>query len=196
MEEKDDIKVIKINVFQTAMTLGTYLGLYIILVYALMGLTLKYSALSLVALPLLLGIPVVAFFLIKRFRDANCKPFFPFPVSWIITILTFLFATVLSCMTVYLYLRFLDNGALAAGMMEQMDAIIIASDAAKQSLTDQAQIDQFQSNIDMFKSVITWFCSLSPSAMTKQIIQSSLVWGNILSLVIGIIATKRIRINR
>jgi len=196
MEEKDGIKVIKINVFQTAMTLGTYLGLYIILVYALMGLTLKYSALSLVALPLLLGIPVVAFFLIKRFRDANCKPFFPFPVSWIITILTFLFATVLSCMTVYLYLRFLDNGALAAGMMEQMDAIIIASDAAKQSLTDQAQIDQLQSNIDMFKSVITWFCSLSPSAMTKQIIQSSLVWGNILSLVIGIIATKRIRINR
>ena len=196
MEEKDGIKVIKINVFQTAMTLGTYLGLYIILVYALMGLTLKYSALSLVALPLLLGIPVVAFFLIKRFRDANCKPFFPFPVSWIITILTFLFATVLSCMTVYLYLRFIDNGALAAGMMEQMDAIIIASDAAKQSLTDQAQIDQLQSNIDMFKSVITWFCSLSPSAMTKQIIQSSLVWGNILSLVIGIIATKRIRINR
>ena len=196
MEEKDGIKVIKINVFQTAMTLGTYLGLYIILVYALMGLTLKYSALSLVALPLLLGIPVVAFFILKRFRDANCKPFFPFPVSWIITILTFLFATVLSCMTVYLYLRFLDNGALAAGMMEQMDAIIIASDAAKQSLTDQAQIDQLQSNIDMFKSVITWFCSLSPSAMTKQIIQSSLVWGNILSLVIGIIATKRIRINR
>ena len=196
MEEKDGIKVIKINVFQTAMTLGTYLGLYIILVYALMGLTLKYSALSLVALPLLLGIPVVAFFLIKRFRDTNCKPFFPFPVSWMITILTFLFATALSCMTVYLYLRFIDNGALAAGMMEQMDSIIVASDAAKQTMTNQAQIDQFQSNIDMFKNVITWFCSLSPSAMTKQFIQSSLVWGNILSLIIGIIATKRIRINR
>lgn len=196
MEEKDGIKVIKINVFQTAMMLGTYLGLYIILVYALMGLTMKYSALSLVALPLLLGIPVVAFFLIKRFRDANCKPFFPFPVSWMITILTFLFATVLSCMAVYLYLRFIDKGALAAGMMEQMNTIIQASDATIQAMTDQVQIDQIRSNMDMFKSVITWFCSLSPSAMTKQLIQSSLLWGNILSLIIGIIATKRIRLNK
>ena len=196
MEEKDGIKVIKINVFQTAMMLGTYLGLYIILVYALMGLTMKYSALSLVALPLLLGLPVVAFFLIKRFRDANCKPFFPFPVSWMITILTFLFATVLSCMAVYLYLRFIDKGALAAGMMEQMNTIIQASDATIQAMTDQVQIDQIRSNMDMFKSVITWFCSLSPSAMTKQLIQSSLLWGNILSLIIGIIATKRIRLNK
>ena len=196
MEDNNEIKVIKINVFQAAMTLGTYLGLYIILTYLLVGLTLKYSALSLIALPLMLGIPVVAFFLVKRFRDANCKPFFPFPVSWMITILTFLFATVLSCMAVYLYLRFLDNGALAAGMMEQMNAIIQASDATIQSMTDQVQIEQIRTNMDLFKSVITWFCSLSPSAMTKQLIQSSLLWGNILSLIIGIIATKRIRLNK
>lgn len=196
MEDNNEIKVIKINVFQAAMTLGTYLGLYIILTYLLVGLTLKYSALSLIALPLMLGIPVVAFFLVKRFRDANCKPFFPFPVSWMITILTFLFATVLSCMTVYLYLRFIDKGALAAGMMEQMNTILQASDATIQAMTDQAQIEQMHSNMDAFKSIITWFCSLSPAAMTKQLIQSSLLWGNILSLIIGIIATKRVRLNK
>ena len=90
MEEQRENKVIKINLMQVSMTLGTYLGLYITLVYAITALSVKYIALSLFAVSLMLGIPVIAFFLIKRFRDANCKPFFPFPVSWIISILTFL----------------------------------------------------------------------------------------------------------
>ena len=196
MEEQNGNKVIRINLMQVSMTLGTYLGLYIILVYAFTLLSVKFSALSVVAMILMLGIPVIAFFLIKRFRDTNCKPFFPFPVSWMISILTFLFATMLSCMAAYLYLRFIDNGAFAAGLMERMDMIMLASGSAAQELADPVQAEQYNSTMELFKQTITRFCSLPASGMTKQLVQTSLMWGNILSLVIAIITTKRIRLKQ
>lgn len=194
MEEQNGNKVIKINIMQVSMTLGTYLGLYIILVYALSALSVKYMALSLISMPLILGIPVVAYLLIRRFRDTNCKPFFPFPVSWILTILTFLFATMLSCIAAYLYLRFIDNGAFAACIMERLNEYMLASDSVVQTMTDQAQIERYNATMDLFKQTVTWFCSLPASGMTKQILQSSLMWGNILSLIIALITAKRIRL--
>ena len=194
MEEQNGNNIIKINLMQVSMTLGTYLGLYIILVYALTALSVKYSILSFFAASLMLGIPVIAYFLIRRFRDTNCKPFFPFPVSWIISILTFLFATMLSCTAAYLYLRFIDNGALTAGIMERMDAVMLASDSVKQDMTDPAQVAQYNSTLELFKQTVTWFCSLPASGITKQLVQASLMWGNILSLIIALITAKRIRL--
>ena len=196
MEEQNENKIIRINLFQVSMTLGTYLGLYIILAYALTALSVKYAAFSLIAMPLFLGIPVIAFFLIKRFRDTNCKPFFPFPISWMLTVLTFLFATMLSCMVAYLYLRFIDNGAFAAGLMERLNMIISSSDSVTQTLTDPVQVEQYNSTMELLKQTVTWFCSLPASGVTKQLAQTSLMWGNILSLIIALITTKRIRLKQ
>ena len=196
MEEQDGKKVIKINLLQTSMTLGSYLGAYMILAYLVTVLTIKYPALSLLALPLLLGIPVVAFFLIKRFRDSTQVPFFPFPLSWMISILTFLFATVLSCMVAYLYLRYLDHGALANGLMARMEMMMQSTQAVTSAMTDQAQVEQYNKSMEFMRQTITWFCSLSASAMTKQLIQASLMWGNILSLIIGLITAKRLKLNQ
>ena len=196
MEEQNGNKVIKINLMQVSMTLGTYFGLYIILAYAITVLSVKINALSLIAMPLILGIPVIAYILIRRFREANCKPFFPFPVSWMISILTFLFATMLSCMAAYLYLRFIDNGAFAAGLMERMDMIMLASESAAQELTDASQAEQYNSTMELLKQTVTWFCSLPASGMTKQLLQASLMWGNIISLIIGLLTAKRIKLQQ
>ena len=193
MEEQEEQKIIRINILQTSMTLGTYLGAYIILAYLASVLTVKYAAISLLAVPLLFGIPVVAYFLIRRFRDSTKAPFFPFPVSWMLSILTFLFATVLSCMVAYLYLRYIDNGALAAGLTARMDMMIQSSQAMTAAMTDPAQIDQYNKTMELMQQTIAWFCSLPASAMTKQLIQSSLMWGNIISLIIGLITAKRIK---
>ena len=194
MEEQEGRQVIRINILQTSMTLGTYLGAYIILAYFAMALTVKYTMVSLLALPLLFGIPFVAFFLIRRFRDSTKAPFFPFPVSWMLTILTFLFATVLSCMAAYMYLRFIDHGALASGLMARMEDMMAQSDAFTSALSDPAQIEQYKSTMELMRQTVTWFCSLPASGITKQLIQSSLMWGNILSLIIGLVTAKRLRI--
>ena len=194
MEEQEGQKIIRINLLQSSMTLGTYLGVYMILAYAVTAMTVKYTALSLLSFPLVLGIPVVAFFLVRRFRDSTQAPFFPFPVSWMLTLLTFMFATALSCMAAYLYLRFIDNGALASGLMARMNEMVAQSDAVTAVMTDPAQVEQYNKAMEMMQQAITWFCSLPASGVTKQLIQSSLMWGNILSLVIALITAKRIRL--
>jgi membrane protein implicated in regulation of membrane protease activity len=194
MDQQNEPKIIRINILQTSMTLGTYLGAYIILAYLVTLLTVKYPALSLLAVPLFIGIPVVAFFLIRRFRDSTQAPFFPFPISWMISILTFLFATALSCMVAYLYLRFIDNGALASGLMARMEEMMAQSGAVTSAFTDPAQVEQYNQTMELFRQTITWFCSLPASGVTKQLIQTSLVWGNILSLFIGLLTAKRIRL--
>ena len=196
MEEQEGKKIIQINILQTSMTLGTYLGVYIILTYFVTALTVNYAALSLLAIPLMLGIPVVAFFLIRRFRDSIKAPFFPFPVSWMLSILTFLFATVLSCMAAYLYLRYIDHGALAAGLTARMDMMMQSSEAVTAAMTDPAQVEQYNKTMELMQQTISWYCSLPASAMTKQLIQASLMWGNIISLIIGLITAKRIKINQ
>ena len=195
MEEQSENKVIKINLVQVSMTLGTYLGLYIIVVYAFAALSAKYTAFSLIAMPLTLGVPVIAYFLIRHFRDTNCKPFFPFPVSWMICIMMFLFATMLSCMVAYLYLRYIDNGAFAANIMERLNTVLLSTESVTQSMTDPAQIEQYNATMELLKQTVTWFCSLPASGITKQLVQTSLLWGNILSLIIAVITAKRIRLN-
>ena len=194
MEEQEGNNIIRINILQTSMTLGTYLGAYIILVYLAIMLTIRYSILSLLAIPLMFGIPVVAFFLIRRFRDSTQVPFFPFPVSWMLSILTFLFATVLSCMVAYLYLRFLDNGSLAAGLTALMDSMKQSSEAFTATMTDPTQVEQYNKTMELMQQTIAWYSSLPASAMTKQLIQSSLMWGNIISLIIGLLTAKRIKL--
>lgn len=196
MEEQEGNRIIRINILQTSMTLGTYLGAYIILAYLALALSVRYHMLSLISLPLMIGIPVVAFFLIRRFRDSTRVPFFPFPVSWMLSILTFLFATVLSCMVAYIYLRYIDHGALAAGLTAMMDSMMQSSEAVTATMTDQAQIDQYNRTMEMMQQTIAWYCSLPASAMTKQLIQSSLMWGNIISLIIGLLTAKRIKLQQ
>ena len=196
MEEQNEPKIIRINILQTAMTLGTYLGAYIILAYLATLLTVKYPAASLLAVPLFIGIPVVAFLLVRRFRDSTKVPYFPFPVSWIISILTFLFATVLSCMAAYLYLRFLDHGALAAGLTARMDMMMQSSQEATALMTDPAQIEHYNRTMELMQQTIAWFCSLPASGMTKQLIETSLMWGNIISLIVGLLTAKRIKIQQ
>ena len=194
MEEQEGPKVIKIHLIQAAMSLGTHLGAYVILVYLSVALSVKYSGITFITIPLILGVPVIAYRLVSHFRDENKMPFFPFPISWIITFLMFLFSTVLSCMVAYLYLRFIDHGAFSANVMTHMEAIIQATSETISTMTDPVQIEHMNNYIEFMRQNVTWFCSLPASGLTKQLIQQSLMWGNILSIIIALITAKRIRI--
>lgn len=196
MEEPEGKTVVRINILQTSMTLGTYLGAYKVLVYLTLALTIVHStALSLLSIPLMLGVPVMAFFLIYRFRNSTKSPFFPFPVSWMLSILMFLFATVLSCVIAYLYLQYIDNGALASGIMKVTEETVSTLSSMSGTLTDPSQAEMYRNNIELFRQAADQFCSLSALGVAKQLIQTSLMWGIIFALIIGLITAKRLRIN-
>ena len=188
-----DKKIIRINLMQASMTLGTYLGIYVIVLYAVFALSLRFSALSVLSLPLMIGVPFVAYFLLKRFRDRNSPEAFPFPVSWMIAILMFLFSTILSCMAAYMYLRFIDHGQIAAGLKSMMDAISLSASQTTAGMTDATQIEAFNTQMETIGKYVDWMCGLPASGLTKILVQASLTWCNILSLIIGLLTTKRIK---
>ena len=188
--------IIQINVMQTSMTLGMKLGLYITLVYAIFVLSIYWQPLSILSLPLAIGIPFVAYFLLKRFRDANSPDFFPFPVSWMLSILTFLFAGMISCMAVFLFLKFAKPASLDGMLLAQIETLTQAMQQSAGTVTDSVQVEAMNTQIDTIVKTMEWMCGLSASAFTKLLIEASLTWGNIFSLIIGLLVSKRIRIKQ
>jgi len=187
-------EIFKINVMQVSMTMGTKLGLYIVLVYAMLMLSLRYQSLTMVALPLLAGIPVVAYFVVRRVRSKTRFPFFPFPLAWMLSLLMFIFATVLSGMVAYMYLRFIDHGALAQSIMAHVDLMNESGMKEISAITDPNLVQQYTETLDVLTQAARWFTGLSSSGIAKQLMQSTITWGNIISIIISLLLMKRIKL--
>lgn len=192
-QENPQKEVLKINVMQVSMTMGTKLGLYIILVYAALMLSLRYSSLSILALLMLIGIPVVAFFVVRDFRNKSKLPVFPFPVAWMFSLLMFVFATVLSGMIAYLYLRFLDNGALSQSIMDHVSVMNASGQQILAAVTDPTEAQKYTETMDILTQGALWFSQLTSSGVAKELMESTLLWGNLFSIFISLLLMKRIK---
>ena len=170
-----------ISILDATMKLGLGLGLYQIVKMVMFLLGMKATAAGMLFIVMALGVPFFAARLIRRFRDRECMGFLPFSVSWIITILTFLFATVLSSLAVYLYLRFIDNGAFS-------DAMVSGIDSYRQGL-ETADAGNAAGMAGQFDALKELFSTMTPTEMTKQFVGMSLFWGNLLSVVIALFTT-------
>ena len=205
--DEPEKKVIRINVFQTSAALGGRLGAYFIITYLVMGLSVvlpvvsasKFAAgisglLSLLSVPLLIGVIFVAYFLLKRFRDSNSPDVFPFPIAWMLSLLMFLFATVLSSMAAFAYFKFFDNGLFGQAMLVRLEESIEALNAA-QAMAGQASAGTEVLGVPSDKLLETarWTFSQPASGIARMIAQSALMTGNMLSIVIAIFVTKRIK---
>lgn len=174
------IKIVKINLLQTAMTLGTWLGLYQILKLVSMPLSLKYGSLGLLFFLLAIGVPFVAWKLIKKFRDETTPEFFPFSSAFLICLLMFVFATMLSGFAAYIYLHFIDKGWFFTELETQFTAAKDLLIASGMQGTDAAQFDASQ-----FDAATEMLQSMTDIGATKQLLSTAMFWGNIFSLIIA-----------
>lgn len=169
-----------IDITRTAMTLGLWLGLYQTIKLSLIPLSLKYSVFSLLFLASAIGVPFIAWKLVRDFRDRQTDGVFPFIISWALSIMTFLFATMISSVAAYIYLRYLDNGAVVAGLTRQMEETMALLSTAS---TTAAGTEDMMAEMRVFLDLLS---SMTPLQATRQIIGVSLSWGNIFSLIIAI----------
>ena len=169
-----------IDITRAAMTLGLWLGLYQTIKLSLIPLSLKHPVFSLLFMAMAIGVPFIAWKLVRNFRDRQAGGVFPFIISWGLSIMTFLFATMISSVAAYTYLRYLDNGAVIAGLDRQMEeALAILATAPTNAAGTEDMIAEMRVFIDLLNS-------LTPLQATRQIIGVSLSWGNIFSLIIAI----------
>lgn len=177
-------RIFKIDISKAAMSLGTMLGLYQTVKLLLFPLSMRFQFLSPVLFIMVLGVPVVAWKLVRDFRNRHAQDFFPFISAWLTTILMFFFATVLSAVIAYAYLLFIDHGAFFPAMADFFDKSAAELSAGQVTAETKAMLDEIGPAIEMLRT-------LSPLQATKQLVVSNaLFWSNLFSLVIAIITSR------
>jgi len=171
---------IKISVSQAAMKNGLIMGAYTVLTYGVFVLSIHVPYMNLLALPMFLCIPVAAYFVQKIFRDRNCPEFFPFSISWMLALLTCLFKSVIGALAAYVYMRYLDHGALSAALIESFESLRPAYVESGVNADD----------LDIIGKLIASFQYITPGSFARQIFETTLFWGNLLSILIGALTAK------
>lgn len=170
------------GLINVAMTLGTYLGLYQIVKYALIVLSLNSPLFSLLLMVAIIGVPFFIYFLIKRYRDKYTEDYFPFAISWMLTLITIFFATLLSVMICYLYMRYIDRGTLFDSIINQLQNM-----KEFYSTSDIANSTELVSQLDM---IMDLFKSITIKELTKQLLSVSLFWGNLIAIAVALFTAK------
>lgn len=102
--------------YQNAMKYGTYLGAFWALTYILLFSSFNSSMLSLLASAMFISSPFVAGKLTIRFRKNECGDYMKYPQAWTFLFCMYLCATLLSTLTNYIYLNYIDGGEILAEM--------------------------------------------------------------------------------
>lgn len=158
------------------MLLGTFLGLYQAFTLASMVLALKFNTGFFIFLVLVIGLPFAAGFIIKKYRDKNNLLFFPFSMAWLFSMMTFLFASLLSVMLFYLFLRFIDNGQFITNTISLFEVF------KEQTPDINPRLSAFAGQMD---SYIEYYETLTLNGIIKDLFSTNLLWGNIYSLIIA-----------
>ncbi|MCK9159420.1 MAG: DUF4199 domain-containing protein, partial [Bacteroidaceae bacterium] len=78
-----------------AMKYGTYMGIFWIVKFILFPLGFTQPILSLLFIILTLGVPFLAYFLVKKYREEACGGYIRFTHALVFTIFMFMFASLL-----------------------------------------------------------------------------------------------------
>jgi len=189
--------LVNISIMDAAKYIGMYLGLYMLLVMALFVYSLKNQGGSLLLIPAMLGLPVLFWYLVKNYRDRNSSIFFPFSVAWLISLLSFLMASVILSVMAYLYLRYLDHGNLMEALSAQVEAMKVmmtqAAEAAQAAATGTDATDTAAATAQTIENIDAMMENLKAMNMKQlaiQLFNSNLMWGNILSIVVAVITAR------
>ena len=93
-----------------AMLLGTYMGVFWILKFALVPLGLTTSFLMMLFLGLTICVPFMGYRYVRLYRDRVCGGSIGFGRAWLFTTLMYIFAALLTAMAHYAYFAWLDHG--------------------------------------------------------------------------------------
>ncbi|MEG1573517.1 MAG: DUF4199 domain-containing protein [Bacteroidales bacterium] len=177
MGEEQKIKTIT----QYAMEYGTYMGLFFIVKFFIMTYALRYSSANMLSTVMIIGIPVLAFYMIKWFRDKSGNV--TFARIWLFGIYMFFFASLLSGVMEYVYYRYMNPDYI---QMQQ------------QAIADMlGQLSQ-QNNVPMFATIQKALSKSeipAPIDMVFQGIWGTVFLGSMFSLLLAIFMRRKHKID-
>lgn len=160
------------------MEYGLILSAYFILKFGITVLSSKFLFLSFLSWTLLIGIPFVLFWMLRKFRDQRNEGFIEFGKAWSISMLLIFFASLPEALAQYAYFQFINP----AYIHDQISVIT----TQLESLAELKDSPAMNDLINNYKNA----AAPSPIQMAFQGIFNNLFFGGIISLAIALIVKR------
>ena len=158
------------NFQEAAMRYGTVMGIFWTLKFVLFPMGMQSPLLLMAFFLLTLIVPVAGFFLVRQYRDRECRGVLSFSRAFLFTSFMYLFAALFATIAHYVYFRYIDGGLIVntyQDMLTQMEAIATAD--------MKASLDQFQQALDII-------AALSPLEISIQLITQNVFYCTLIAL--------------
>lgn len=161
-----------VSVYKRGADDGFWFGIYLSVLIILCFSSVNMPLLSMPAIILALGVPVVIFFFLKRAYNADNRQSI-FSALWLQGICTFFFGSLIMAVTVYVYLRFINPSYFPDGVSSLIDMY----DQADVSDTTYELLTQMKKN-----SIYP-----TPGQTAVELIWAAVFTGSLLSMLITFI---------
>lgn len=162
------------GIVQFAMEAGAYMGLYFVVKFIFAVLSLNYPFCNVVSTIMLLFVPLVVFFMMRRFSNQNEEGIY-FSQLWMMGILLFFFASLISGLAQYIYYVYINPEYIKS----QLSAAVTLLEAVKTGLEQgnipspmAVVIQQMWVNVffgSLLSAVMAWLVSVwFKSSKTKK----------------------------
>lgn len=171
-----------------AMQYGIFLGIWGILSLVIMGLSLKVTALSLLSTLTMLFSPVIATFLTIKFRKNILieNEGFTFGRGFIFTFIMGIYASIWIAAFVFIYLAYLDNGAIFNAYESLFNSPQYANELEQSGVLQSINATSISDMIDAMRSI-------SPANYAGMILYISFMTSPIFSAIIALVCRKSIK---
>ena len=165
---------------EDAMRYGTVMGIFWTLKFILFPMGMEAPLLLMVFFLLTLLVPVVGFYLVRKYRDRECEGVIKFSRAFLFTSFMYMFAALFATIAHYIYFRYMDNGLIVStyqDMLSQMQGIATTDDM-------KASLDQFQQALDII-------ASLSPLEISIQLITQNIFYCTLIALPTALLVQRK-----
>ena len=188
----------RISLAQHAMQYGTSMGIFWIISFAIFVAACYSPSLFTLFVITLLAVPVLAWWMVRDFRDKTMGGYIHWVHAWSFTTFVFLFAGLLAGVAHYIFFAFVDHGVIMnLGIEYYTDAlqqVQQGSGTLGESFSSPDAADQKTQVVTMLKQVIEMLTKLKKTSsinLAINIFTSNIFYGSMISLVVALIVQKK-----
>jgi hypothetical protein len=169
-----------------AMNFGAVVGLYYIGKFCLFPLSLHSTMAALLFLGLTLVVPVLVYWLVRRYRDQYSGGKISFSQAFIFAVFVMGFGALLAAVAHYIYFAYVDGGAMVGALVQSVETLQ-SVDLGELEGVDTDAIAQFNQYIGLMQQTMLQLQAMTPIDMTLGMLSNNLSWSIIVSLPIALL---------
>ena len=170
------------GIVQFAMEAGAYMGLYFVVKFIFAVLSLNYPFCNVVSTIMLLFVPLVVFFMMRRFSNQNEGGSY-FSQLWMMGILLFFFASLISGLAQYIYYVYINPEYIKSQLFNP--EYIKSQLSAAVTLLESLNMTSDPSLLEAVKTGLEQGNIPSPMAVVIQQMWVNVFFGSLLSAVMA-----------